>query len=361
MLRTGLVGLPTVGKTTIFNLLTSEHRQTSGFQSGKAESQVGIARIPDRRVDFLSELHRPRKTTYAQIEFTEVPGLYPGSSQYASTTAFLAGIRDVDALVQVLRAFTNPSVPHPAATVDPVRDLETVNLELLLADLGVLENRIVRIQDGKRKKEQEEELAALERCRAGLEEGIPIHRLPLSAQEGRWLKNYAFLTEKPMILVVNVDEGQLRQGDYPGRSDLQRTAGEKGFPLLTICGQVEMEIVQLPPEDRGVFMADLGLPESGIERLASATYAYLGLLSFLTAGEDEVKAWTIRRGTTAKEAAGKIHSDIARGFIRAETIAFEDLKRAGSVARARDLGLLRLEGKDYLVQDGDIINFRFNV
>lgn len=351
-----------VGKTTLFNLLTNAALETASFYSGKAESHVGVARVPDRRIDYLSKMFKPKKTTYAQIEFTEVPGLVRGASEGKGVgNSFLAGIRDVDALVHVIRAFESKDVPHVDDSIDPMRDVETVHLELLFADMGVLENRINRLESGKKKKEQEEELVVLRKCLAGLEEGTPIHLLPLDEKERAQLRNYAFLTEKPVLLVVNVDEKQLKSGSFPGKAELEKYAREKGFPLLEVCGQVEMEIMQLPEEDKELFLADLGLKEPGIERLAKAVYGYLGLISFLTAGEDEVKAWTIKKGTTAKEAAGKIHSDIERGFIRAETVAFKDLGDAGSMAKAREKGYFRLEGKDYAVQDGDIINFRFNI
>lgn len=362
MLRCGLIGLPMVGKTTLFNLITSAKADTAGFMSGKVEARVGMAKIPDYRIDYLVQMYSPRKVTYAQIEFTEVPGLVSGASEGKGMgNSFLAAIRDVDALVHVVRAFENPEVPHLEGTVDPARDFETVSLELLFADLGVLENRISRLEAGKRKKEQETELDVLRKCKEALEQGTPLHLLGLNEDERRLLRNYAFLTEKPMILVVNVDEHQFKSGTYPGQAAVTELAAAKGFTVIEVAAQMEMEILELPEEDRKAFLEDLGLSETGIERLAKATYGYLGLISFLTAGEDEVRAWTISQGLRAKEAAGKIHSDLERGFIRAETVAFEDLFKAGSMAKAREKGCFRLEGKDYVVQDGDIINFRFNV
>lgn len=362
MLSCGLVGLPMVGKTTLFNLLTAAKVETGGFMSGKTEARVGMARIPDQRIDFLAKMYNPRKLTYAQIEFTEVPGLVSGASEGKGVgNSFLAAIRDVDALVHVLRAFENPDIPHVEESVDPVRDYETVSLELLFSDLGVLENRIHRLEAGKRKKEQDAELAVLKKCQDGLEVGTPLNLLGLTEEERLSLRNYAFLTEKPMILVVNLDERQFKSGDYPGKIALRSLAVEKGFTVIEVAAQMEMEITELPEEDRQVFLDDLGLSETGIERLAKVTYDYLGLISFLTAGEDEVRAWTIKKGLRAKEAAGKIHSDLERGFIRAETVAFRDLFEAGSMVKARERGCFRLEGKDYVVQDGDIVNFRFNV
>ncbi len=361
-MRCGLVGLPMVGKTTLFNLLTSAKVETAGFMSGKAEARVGMAKIPDKRIAYLAKMYNPRKVTYAQIEFTEVPGLVGGASEgKGAGNSFLAAIRDVDALVYVLRVFKNPGVLHVEESIDPARDLETVSLELLFADLGVLENRINRLESGKRKKEQDAELAVLKKCQEALEQGTPLHLLDLTDEERLPLRNYAFLTEKPMIVVVNADERQFKAGDYPGKAALKALATKKGFTVIEVAARVEMEIAELPGDDRQAFLDDLGLSETGIERLAKATYDYLGLISFLTAGEDEVRAWTVKKGLRAKEAAGKIHSDIERGFIRAETVAFRDLFEAGSMLKAREKGYFRLEGKDYVVQDGDIISFRFNV
>ncbi|MCL6635080.1 MAG: redox-regulated ATPase YchF [Peptococcaceae bacterium] len=362
-LNCGLIGLPMVGKTTIFNLLTGAGAETSNFLTGRAETNVGAARVPDRRVDFLSGLYRPRKTTYAQIQFSDVPGLVRGSSQGKGVgNQFLSAVRNADLLVHVVRAFVNPEVPHVDDSIDPLRDIETVGLELLFADMEIVEKRIERIKGGKKvKKEHALELAIMEKCLAALENEIPIGRLELSEEERLALKNYSFLTEKPLLLAVNTDEGQFRSRTYPGRDELESYAAARGLPVLEICGKIEMEISQLPDEDREVFLADLGVAQSGIDRLARAAYGYLGLISFFTVGEDEVKAWTIRKGTDARRAAGKIHSDFERGFIKAEVVKYSDLESLGSMAKVREKGLFRLEGKEYVVQDGDIINFRFNV
>lgn len=358
----GIVGLPTVGKTTVFNLLTQANLSTAAFGSGKAEAHSRVARVPDQRIDRLSEIWRPKKTTYAQIKVTEVPGLVQGSSQGQGVgNAFLNAIRQVDALVHVVRAFANDEVIHPAESIDPRRDIDTVNVELLLADLQLVENRIKRINEGKKKKEQELELALMERIQQALENEQPVQSLTLSPEEQAIIANFAFLTERPQILVVNLDENQFKTGDWPGAAAVRAYAAERKIPLLELCARIEMEISQLDPEDRDLFMADVGITESGISRLARVAYDHLGLISFLTVGEDEVRAWTIRRGINAREAAGKIHSDIERGFIRAEVVAYADLMSAGSMAKAREQGHFRLEGKEYIVQDGDIINFRFNV
>lgn len=358
----GIVGLPTVGKTTVFNLLTQANLSTAAFMSSKAEAHTRIARVPDQRIDNLSDMWRPRKTTYAQIKVTEVPGLVQGSSQGLGVgNAFLNAIRQVDALVHVVRAFTNDEVLHPEESINPSRDIDTVNVELLLADLQLVENRIKRITEGKKKKEQELELALMERLKQALEDEQPVQSLTLTPEERAVIAGFAFLTERPQLLVVNLDEAQFKSGDWPGAAAVKAHAAKRKIPLLEVCARIEVEISQLDPADRDLFMADLGITESGISRLARVAYDHLGLISFLTVGEDEVRAWTIRQGTTAREAAGKIHSDIERGFIRAEVVAYADLMTAGSMAKAREQGHFRLEGRDYIVQDGDIINFRFNV
>ncbi|MGE5577149.1 MAG: redox-regulated ATPase YchF [Syntrophothermus sp.] len=362
-MKIGIVGLPMVGKTTLFNLLTNARTVTSNFFSGKTDANVGVARVPDNRIDWLSKLYKPRKTIHAQIEFTDVPGLVRGASQGEGVgNQFLTAIRTVDALVHVVRAFANKEVPHVEGSIDPVRDIETVNMELLFADLEVIEKRIERLEGAKKRtKENEAELVLMRRLREALESETSLHSLELADQERALIRSFTFLTEKPVILVVNVDETQFKSGEYPGKAAVDQWAKHNHVPVLEVCGQIEVEISRLELADRTVFMEDLGLKETGIERLARVVYERLGLISFFTVGEDEVKAWTIEKGTHARKAAGKIHSDIERGFIRAEVVAYQDLAECGSMAKVREKGLFRLEGKDYLVADGDIINFRFNV
>ena len=362
-MKIGLVGLPLVGKTTFFNLLTNAHAEISSFASGKMASNIGSAKIPDRRIDFLSKLYNPKKTTYATIDFTDVPGLTSGSSSgKAVGNQFLEDIRKVDALVHIVRAFNNHDVQHVEGSIDPMRDIETVNLELLFADLGIIDSRIARIKSGKKvTKENLAELEVLKKCKDGLEGGLLIHQIKLTEEERELLKTFSFLSEKPMILVINIDEDSLRSGSYAQKEDVLKYAEEGNVPVIEICAKTEMEISELDEEDRLMFMEDLGIKRSGIDVLASTAYNYQGLISFLTAGEDEVKAWTIRKGIDAKKSAGKIHSDIERGFIRAEVVKFKDLEALGSMSKTKEKGLYRLEGKEYIVQDGDIINFRFNV
>ena len=362
MLACGIIGLPMVGKTTFFNLLTQTQAETSNFYSGRTEANQAAAIIPDARIDFLSDLYRPRRTLYAQLEIIDVAGLVRGSSQGQGTgNAFLTEIRNTDALIHVVRVFENAEVAHVEDSIDPLRDLETINLELLMADLEMVEKRIQRIHQGKKKAEQLKELAVLEKIQAGLEAEQTIHSLELTEEEALLLRSFAFLTEKPMILVVNMDEEQFRNNRYPQKEELTAYSQEKGIPLLEICAKLEMEISELEAADQADFMADLGIKEPGIHSVARAMYQSLGLISFITVGEDEVRAWTIEENTPAKAAAGKIHSDIERGFIRAEVVKYEVLHELGSMARVKEKGLFRLEGKDYQVKDGDIINFRFNV
>lgn len=362
-LSCGIIGLPTVGKTTFFNLLTNLNMETSAFYSGKTSTNINTATVPDERVDYLTNMFHPKKTTYAQIEIIDVPGLVKGASQGQGTgNEFLGAVQDTDALVHILRAFKNPQVLHVDDTIDIIRDLETVNMELLFADLQLIETRLARINSGKKKKmENPLEETVLLQIQEALENEQPINTIDFSSEEREAIKHMTFLTDKPMLLVVNLDEDQFKKGIYPQKEALQAYGEEHQMIVLEICAQVEAEISQLDGEDKLLFMEDLGVTKGGIHRLAQAIYELLGLISFLTTGEDEVKAWTISKDLPAKKAAGKIHSDIERGFIRAEVVAYDDLKKAGSMAKARELGLFRLEGKEYLVADGDIINFRFNV
>lgn len=355
-LRCGIIGLPLVGKTTLFNLLTQAEAETSTF-AGRTKTNIRTAPIPDPRLDFLASLYHPRKITPATLEIIDVPGLTSGAG-----TAFLAAVREVDALLHVVRAFQREDVLHVEGSLNPVRDLEMINAELLLADLQLVETRLERIAASKKiKGDLLAEQSALRRCQEALEAEKPLLEAGLTAEEWQVLRHMGFLTTKPMIIVVNIDEEQLRVGHYEGQEDVEAYAAARGIPVLTLCAALEAEIARLKPADREVFLQEMGITEPGIDRLARAIYRRLGLISFLTAGEDEVRAWTIKEGTNARAAAGKIHSDIERGFIRAEVVGFDDLKSTGDMNKAREKGLVRLEGKDYLVQDGDIINFRFNV
>lgn len=358
-MKIGFIGLPATGKTTFFNLMTNAGAAHEASQ-GKTEANMGTARIHDRRIDYLSGIFKPKKTTYAALEVIDIHGISPGSS--TSAVHFLEAVRAVDALVHVVRAFRDDSVSHSEGSIDPIRDIETINMELLFADLAVIDIRIQRIETGKKTgKELQEELAVLKKCRDCLESGKLIHSLELAENEKVYLKSFNFLTERPMIIVMNLDEEQFKSGTYLQQAEVGKYASDKKIPVVEVCAKTELEISQLEEEDRKLFMEDLGIKELGIERLAAAVYDYLGLISFLTVGEDEVRAWTIKKGTTAKAAGGRIHSDIERGFIRAEVIKYSDFESLGSMHKIKEKGLMRLEGRESVIEDGDIINFRFNV
>ncbi|GEA18211.1 redox-regulated ATPase YchF [Moorella sp. E306M] len=355
-LTCGIIGLPLVGKTTLFNLLTQAEAETSAF-AGRTKTNIRTAPIPDPRLDFLASLYHPRKVTPAALEIIDVPGLTRGTG-----AAFLAAVREVDALIHVVRTFQREDVLHVEGSLNPVRDLEMINAELLLADLQLVETRLERIAASKKVKgDLLAEQSALRRCQEALEAEKPLLEAGLTPDEWQALRHMGFLTTKPMIIVVNIDEEQLREGHYEGQEEVEAYAAARGIPVLNLCAALEAEIARLEPADREVFLKEMGITEPGIDRLARAIYRRLGLISFLTAGEDEVRAWTIKEGTTARAAAGKIHSDIERGFIRAEVVSFSDLARLGDMNKVKENGLARLEGKEYIVQDGDIINFRFNV
>ncbi|ACX51715.1 GTP-binding protein YchF [Ammonifex degensii KC4] len=356
----GIVGLPLVGKTTLFNLLTGACAPTGPGSEPKVRR--GSAPVPDSRLDFLASLYQPRKVTPARIDFKDIPGLDPRQGEKEARIRFLEEVRSADALCFVVRAFDHPDLPFYFGKMSPVEEFREILAELWLADYSLVEKRLERIREGKKKvrRDKEVEVQLLERCRELLEQEEFLQKLTLSPEEEPIFVNYGFLTVKPFILAVNVDERGLKEG-YEGREELLREADARGIPLVEVAAQIEGEIAALPPEEQELFMADLGLPEPGIARLARAAYRSLGLISFFTVGEDEVRAWPIKEGTTARKAAGKVHSDIERGFIRAEVFNFEDLKRLGSPAKVREAGLLRLEGKDYRVKDGDIIYFRFKV
>jgi GTP-binding protein YchF len=359
MLRAGLFGFPSAGKTALFQLLTSA--RDAPRASGKTEANVGVSRVPDDRLDRLTALFNPRKHVPATVEFADVAG--PGGAQTGAQALLdLAPFRNADALLHVVRMFRDPAVPHPAGSIDPARDVRAMEDEVILADLGVVEKRLERLERDVKKganpdarKEQE----ILVRCRAALEAGQPLRALGLSVEDARRLRGFQFLSAKPLLLVLNLDEADLGQADQAvhlaGLETFMSGAATRAVP---ICAKIELEIAQLDPADAAAFMADLGLRESGLDRVIRASYDLLGYISFFTVGEDECRAWSIPRHTTAVLAASEIHSDISRGFIRAEVVRYDQLLARGSIAACRDHAELRLEGKEYVVQDGDVINFR---
>jgi len=360
MLRAALIGFGQTGKTTLFQLMTSA-REPSRASHGKAEATIGISKVPDARLDRLTAMYNPKKRVPATIEFADLA--MPVQAGAAQALVDVAAFKNADALVHVVRAFNDPTVAHPSDSVNPARDAQAMEDELILADLGVTERRLERVdKDLKKGKspELERERAVLTQCKAALEEGRPLRSLNLQGEDLRRLRGFQFLSAKPLLIVLNVDESNV--GD-----DTQKAAQAAGLTeflsraatgAVAVCAKIELEIAQLDPADAAAFLADLGLKESGLDRVIRASYELLGYISFFTVGEDECRAWSIPRNLTAPMAAGEIHSDIQRGFIRAEVVSYDALITRGSMATCRDHGEVRLEGKDYIVVDGDIINFR---
>jgi GTP-binding protein YchF len=358
MLHAALIGYPSTGKSTLFQLMTS----AKDAPRGKGDTAIGISKVPDARLDRLTAMFNPKKRVPATIEFTDI--VAPGRSG-AATLVDVAGYKNADALVHVVRAFRDPAVPHPAGSVDPARDAQAMEDELILADLGVVERRLERMDKDLKKNrsaELEREQDLLGRCKAALENGQPLRAMGLTGDDLRRLRGFQLLSAKPLLMVINLDEA-----DAGAAISVEKAAAATGLtPFLSregtravpLCARIELEIASLEPADAEAFLKDMGLAESGLDRVIRASYDLLGYLSFFTVGDDECRAWSIRRGTVALDAAGEIHSDIQRGFIRAEVVGYEPFIASGSLAASRDKGELRLEGKDYLVKDGDIINFR---
>jgi len=358
----GIVGLPLSGKTTLFNLLTRAEAET-GFATGKKKANVGVSRVPDPRLDRLAAIWNPKKTTFATIRYVDVAGVEKGSGKEGFSGEMLTHLKNTDALLAVIRTFESEQVPHPEGTVDALRDLDILQSEFLLSDLIITENRLERIakqMKGKVEKSLEVEKELLLRCREALEAERPLRDLALDEDEARTLKGFQFLTQKPLVIALNLGEADLPRGQELVAPVAGKWAGPN-VAVTYLCATIEQEISQLSGEDARVFLDDLGLDTPATDRIIRTSYDLLGLLSFFTMGEDECRAWTIRKGTKAPQAAGAIHTDLERGFIRAETVAYEDFVAAGSQAACRDKGLLRVEGKEYVVQDGDILNIRFSV
>jgi GTP-binding protein YchF len=359
MLRAGLIGFPSSGRTALFQLLTSAREAPR--PGGKGDANIGVSRVPDERLDRLTALFNPRKRVPATVEFADIAST-GGSKAGAQALLDVAPFRNADALLHVVRMFRDPSVAHPSGTVDPARDVRAMEDEVILADLGVVERRLERLERDLKKAstpELKKEQEILGRCRTALEEGRPLRALQLDSDDAKRLRGFQFLSAKPLLLVLNLDEEDLPRADeavaLAGLSDFMSGAATRAVP---ICAKIELEIAQLDEADAAAFMADLGLRESGLDRVIRASYDLLGYISFFTVGEDECRAWSIPRNTSAVLAAGEIHSDISRGFIRAEVVRYEDLIARGSLAACREHGELRLEGKEYIVLDGDCINFR---
>jgi ribosome-binding ATPase len=362
MLRAALIGTASTGKTTLFQLMT----HAPDIPRGKSDVNIGISRVPDSRLDRLTGMYNPRKRVPATVEFADLAGPARAGGG-ANALVDVAAYRNADALVHVVRAFGNPAVPHPRGTIDPARDAQAMEDEVILADLGVAERRLERLEKDLKKMRStdlEQERDLLQRCRDALENGTPLRALELTGADLKRLRGFQLLSAKPLLVVINLDEADLPSVG----ASVERAAEQTGLAAflaraatraVVLCATIELEIDQLESRDAEAFLSDLGLKESGLDRVIRATYDLLGYISFFTVGEDECRAWSIARGTPAQDAAGEIHSDIQRGFIRAEVVAYDALVARGSMHACREHGEVRLEGKEYIVQDGDIINFRF--
>ncbi len=365
-MKLGIVGLPNVGKSTLFNSLTKAGAESANYPFCTIDPNIGIVPVPDERLSVLAKMHNSAKIVNATIEFVDIAGLVKGASKGEGLgNQFLSNIREVDAIVHVVRCFEDSNIVHVDGSIDPLRDIETINLELLFSDLEILERRYAKlVKSVKNDKTLVKETNLVEALKKHLEDGkLAKSYEPADEEEAELLKSFNLLTDKPVIYAANVSEEELAEDgrNNPNVTKVRGYAKEEGSEVFVICAQIEQEIAELDEDEKKMFLEDLGLEESGLEKMIRASYSLLGLISYLTSGEMETKAWTIERGTKAPQAAGKIHSDFERGFIRAEVVSYEHLVEQGSMSAAKEKGLVRSEGKEYVVQDGDVVLFRFNV
>lgn len=365
MLKCGIVGLPLSGKSTIFNVITRAGAEVKPYAGGKTEPNRALVSVPDKRFDRLVEIFKPKSEKPADVEFVDLAGLSRDAGKGAGLgNSFLSFVSESEALLHVIRVFKNSSVPHPENSIDPLRDWKIVEAELIYRDLGVISNRLTKLEEKQAKKkltpQESSELELIKELETQLLNERPLRELNLTDEQKRTLSGFAFLTLKPELIVLNLDDTQT--GDVPELKELEKEMSQKGLKSVKVYGATEMELEQLDPEDRAEFMKDLSITEPGRDRLIHEAYKLLGLISFFTSGTDEVRAWTLREGSNAVDAAGTIHSDLARGFIRAQVVAYDDfIANNASMAQCREKGVLRLEGKEYIVKDGDMIEIRFNI